>query len=150
MQEKAQYTTILGANPEFRGGSEPIVVGHILPKIGEYDFKWVVASVIGKEYGHYGFRLHPKAKPINVHVYGECNFIARMASMRKPVRCELELVVKRTKSGFEYLFVNLYLTKPWVQITHTLDFVPAPKNRPDYVFTTKDMHGIGARVQSIG
>jgi hypothetical protein len=149
MDEKTlpRYDTFLGS-PE-----EPITVSLLLPRPGEHEFKWVVAETIGKEYGHFGFRIHPKALPVNIHVYGKRELIEHLAKSGKLVRCGLELVAKRTSSDREFIFVNLYLTKPWLLETHELKVIgtsPDPTKRPWFVYTTKDMNGIGVSVKPIG
>ena len=146
-KKKASYMTILGFNPVNRGGgSKSVIVSLTLPRLGEHDFKHVDAEEIGREYWHYGFRLHPKAVPVNVHVYGDRKLIQSLAQHGKSVKCELELVVKRVSSEREFIMVNLYLTKPWLQETH--EFMVAGTSsdsakRPWFVYTTKDMNGIG-------
>ncbi len=150
--QKASYFTILGGNPEEKGRSRPIVVSLVLPRMGEYDFKWTIAPTIGKEYGHYGFRLHPRANPVNVQVYGERSLIESLAATGKAAKCELELVVKKTELGKEYILVNLYLTKPWLQETHgfTIDGASLDSaQRPWFVYATKDMPGVGISVKPL-
>lgn len=150
--KKASYLTILGFNPEDRKNRKPIVISLSLPRLGEHDFKWVIAENIGKEYGHYGFRIHPKATPVNVHVYGERELILHLAQNGKPVKCELELVVKKTMSDREFIIVNLYLTKPWLHETHAFMVTgtsPDSAKRPWFVYTTKDMNGIGLSVEPL-
>jgi hypothetical protein len=150
--KKASYLTILGFNPENRKGKKPFVVSLTLPRLGEHDFKWVNAPTIEKEYGHYGFRIHPKASPINVHVYGKRELIEFMAKNGKLVKCELELVVKKMASGREFILVNLYLTKPWLDETHAFAITGVPSDfakRPWFVYTTKDMNGIGISVKPL-
>jgi hypothetical protein len=149
--KKASYLTILG-NSEDRHGTRPLVVSLTLPRLGEHDFKWVSAATLGKEYGHYGFRIHPKANPVNVHVYGERELIEFLARTGKAATCELELVVKKTESEREYILVNLYLTKPWLRATHEFAIVgtsPNPEKRPWFVYTTSDMHGVGISVEPL-
>lgn len=145
-QKHASYFPILGS-PE-----EPIVISLTLPRFGEHDFKWVVAPTIEKEYGHYGYRLHPKANPVNCHVYGERELIEYLAKTGKSVTCHLELVVKQTASSREFVLVNLYLTKPWLRETHEFMITgtsPDSAKRPWFVYTTKDMHGIGISVKPL-
>lgn len=149
--KKVSYLTILGMNPENCRGKS-VVVSLTLPRLGEHDFKWVVAETIDKEYGHYGFRLHPKANPVNVHVYGERELIEYLAQSGKPVKCGLELVVKKTESNREFILVNLYLTKPWLRETHAFMITgtsPDSAKRPWFVYTTKDMNGIGISVEPL-
>ena len=146
---KPLYQTILGRNPNVVApgvSGARAVVSHVLPKLGEHGFKWVVADVIVKEYGHYGFRLHPKANPVNVHVYGDSNIIQRMAVAGKPVVCELELVMKAVSSGCKFILVNLHLVKPFTPVTHVFNFVSVSKNCPLGVYTTLDMRGTGIKV----
>ena len=145
--QKSLYEVILGTNPlDFKPGMTKVVVSHMLPKSGEHGFRWVNAEVIGKEYGHYGFRLHPKANSVNVHVYGDVNLIGRMAAIGRSVVCELELVKKTLASGRTFILVNLYLTKPFARVTHTLRFVATPKNCMPDIYTTADMRGVGIKV----
>lgn len=140
------YLPILGSP------AEPVIVSLALPRLGEHDFKWVVATTIDKQYGHYGYRIHPKANPINVHVYGERELIEYLARTGKPVKCALELIVKHTASGREFILVNLYLTKPWLCETHQFMMTgtsPDPTKRPWFVYTTKDMMGNGISVEPL-
>jgi hypothetical protein len=149
--KKPSYLTILGMNPEKKRTAKPFVVSLTLPRLGVHDFKWVVAETISKEYGHYGFRIHPKALPVNVHVYGERTLIEHLAQTGKTVKCELELVVKIVGNR-EFILVNLYLTKPWARETHALSISgtsPDPAKRPWFVYTTKDMNGIGISVEPL-
>ncbi len=148
--QKPTYSTILGGNFKEKRRGRPIVVSLVLPHMGEHDFKWVVATIIGKEYGHYGFRIHPKANSVNVQVYGERELIESLAKTGKAVKCELELVVKQTGSEREYILVNLYLTKPWLHETHAFAITstsPDPEKRPWFVYTTGDMNGVGISVE---
>jgi hypothetical protein len=147
------YTTILGRNPRNPLPHErPIVISLTLPRLGEHDFKWVIAETLRKEYGHYGFKLHPKANPTNVHVYGERELIMHLAKSGNTAKCELELVVKKTTSGREFILVNLYLTKPWLRETHAFTILgtsPDAEKRPWFVYTTKDMCGTGISVEPL-
>jgi len=145
-QKKATYFPILGSI------KEPVIISLTLPRLGEHEFKWVTAPTIQKEYGHYGFRLHKKATPINVHVYGERQLIEHLATTGKPVKCALELVVKRTASDREFILVNLYLTKPWLSETHELKLIgtsPDATKRPWFVYTTVYMNGVGISVEPV-
>ncbi len=144
--KRASYFPILGSP------KEPVIVSLTLPRLGEHDFKWVIAPTIEKEYGHYGFRLHPKASPVNCHVYGERELIEYLAMSGKPVKCALELVAKQTASEREFILVNLHLVKPWLRETHTFTITgtsPDPAKRPWFVYTTKDMNGVGISVESL-
>lgn len=147
--KKAVYTTILGRNPQEGARKSAIVVAVKLPRLGEHDFKWVTAQSIGKEYGHFGFRLHPKANPVNIHVYGDRKVIERLAKIGSPVICEVELVVKKTESDREFILANLYMVAPWSKVSHEFCVAPAPKERPWFVYTTSDMHGVGVSVKPI-
>lgn len=145
-ENKAEYISILGSP------AKPIVVEIVLPKLGEHDSKWVIAEALGKEYFHYGHRHHPKATPVNVHVYGKRELIIACAKAARTVVAELELVVKKTALGREFIFVNLYLTHPHTRITHECEITgcsPDPERRPWFVYTTKDMNGVGISVKPI-
>ena len=142
---QSQYTTLVPEQKCNRG----VFVRHVLPKVGEHGFKWVVADAIGKEYGHYGFRLHPKANPVNFHVFGNSDLIQRLAVSGKVAKYELELVLKKTVTGREFVLVNLYLVGQHVRETHKFTVVSAPKDHPDFVFTTEGMHGVGVKVQPL-
>lgn len=141
--KKATYVAILGSP------KKPIVISMTLPRLGEHGFKWVVAEAIGKEYGHYGFKLHPKANPVNVHVYGERSLIERLSATGKSVVCQVEIVVKKTTSEREFILVNLYLTDLWRHLTHEFEITRAPSDRPWFVYTTKDMHGVGVSLKPL-
>jgi hypothetical protein len=150
--QQSSYSTILGRNPEERRGGRPIIVSHVLPHLGEYEFKWVVAPTLGKQYGHYGFKVHAKANAVNVQVYGEQTLIEYFAKTGRPVTCELELVVKRTALEREYILVNLYLTKPSFRATHVLQIKgmsPEPEKRESFEYTTRDMKGVGVSLKTI-
>lgn len=148
-QQKAVYQSILGRNPIEEPQKRKVVVVLQLPRLGEHDFQWKVVPAIGKEYGHYGFRLHPKANPVNIQVYGDRKIVENLAQTGKPVVCELELLVKRLEDGREYLLTNLYLTKPWASVTHEFRVTPAPKERPSFVYTTNQMFGTGVAVRPL-
>lgn len=141
-QLKAVYKAILG-NPK-----SPIVVGLTLPRLGEHDFKYVVVEELKREYYHYGFRLIQGARPVNVQVYGKRKLIEYLAHAQCSAKCELELVVK-TLGEREFILVNLYLTDPEKKVTHEFGIVPAPQNRPSFVYTTKDMRGVGVMVRPL-
>ena len=149
--QKLLYEVILGRNPsDSRPEMTKVVISHVLPKFEEHGFKWVNAEIIGKEYGHYGFRIHPKANPVNVHVFEGMNFIGRMTATQKPVVCELELVKKTVATGRSFVLVNLYLAKPFVRVTHSLSFVSVGKSADTTdVYTTSDMRGVGVRVARV-
>lgn len=140
---------ILGRNPRAHGSGRSVVVSLWLPRLGEHDFKWKVAEALGLAYHHYGFRLHPKAMPVNVQVYGDRKLVERHAQLSTFVICELELVVKKTEQGREFILVNLYLTDPTRRVSHEFAIVGAPKERPSFVYTTDDMNGVGISVRPL-
>ena len=148
-QIRHTWTTILGRNPR-NGGSDPrkrVVVSLSLPRIGEHDMKWKVAEALGLAYHHYAFRFDPKAHPVNVQVYGDRKVVEGLAHTGRPAVCELELVVKKTESGREFILVNLYLTNPNHRTTHEFLICEAPLDRPWFVYTTKDMNRVGISVE---
>lgn len=140
---KAQYNSVLGSV------RNPVLVALQLPQWGEHGFVWLDAPAIGKEYGHYGYRISPKAGPINVHVYGRRTAIDLLSKYDKLAICELELVVKRLESGREFILINLYLANPSRQVTHEFAIIPAPQNRRRFIYTTKDMQGVGIVVNAL-
>ena len=144
--KKAEYISILGSP------AMPVVISLTLPRLGEHEFKFVDGTeTVGKKYFHYGYRLHPEGRPVNVHVYGERTLIEYLAGTGKPATCELELVVKKVSSDREFIFVNLYLTVPQRHVSHEFTIVntsPNPAKRPPFVYTTKDMGGVGISVES--
>jgi hypothetical protein len=89
----------------------------------------------------------PKANPVNIQVYGDRKIIENLARSGKPIVCELELVVKKLANGKDYILVNLYLTNPNRRVTHEFAVVPAPQERPWFVYSTKDMYGTGVLVR---
>jgi len=146
----AVYQTILGRNPEnYNTFQEPFVVALSLPRMGEWDFKWCKSEFLGCEYGHYGYRIMPKASPVNVQVYGDRKIIEYLARTGKATVCELELVVKKLADGREYILVNLFLTKPNRKVTSEFSIIPAGRERPWFVYTTKDMGGSGISVRHL-
>lgn len=143
-RQTAEYISILGSP------AKPIVVELTLPRIGEHDSKWVIAESIGKQYFHYAFRIHPRAQPVNVHVYGKREFVIECAKAGTPVVAELELVVKKIGER-EFILINLYLTAPQ-GATHELWIRGCSfdsDKRPWFVYTTKDMNGVGVSVEPI-
>ena len=143
--KKVSYLPILG------NARNPVVISLTLPRLDEHGFGWVTELATQKEYGQYGFRIHPKASPVNVHVYGERELILHLAQNGKSVKCELQLVVKKTTDR-EFILVNLYLTKPWLHETHAFNISgtsPDSAKRPWFVYTTKDMNGIGVSVEPL-
>lgn len=149
-KKPAIYKTILGRNPSnCFPYQKPIVITLTLPHIGEHEFKWCKSEFLGCEYGHYGYRIIPKASPVNVQVYGDKKIIENLARTGKAAVCGLELVVKKLADGREYILVNLFLTNPKWQVTHEFTIVPAGKERPWFVYTTKDMGGSGISVRPL-
>lgn len=137
------YTTILGYEPtEIPEGGRPVIMTLVLPRMGEYGFKWVFADTIEKTYFHYGFRLHPKGAAVDVHVYGERTLIERFAKNGAFVRCELELVEKRVGER-TFILVNLYLTNPNRRVTHDFGITSkSPKKLEAGEYTTPHMKGM--------
>lgn len=145
-EKKAEYISILGSP------AKPVVVELVLPRIGEYDSKWVIAETVGKEYFHYGHKVHPKAQPVNVHVYGAREHIIYLAKTGTPVKYGLELVLKKTVSGREFIFVNLTVLKRLLPPSHVFAVTncsPDPQKRDEWVYTTRDMNGIGISVEPL-
>lgn len=149
-KKPAVYKTILGRNPEnYFPYQKPIVISLCLPRMGEWDFKWCVSEYLRCEYAHYGHKLMPRSNPVNVQVYGNRKAIEGLAKSGMPAVCELELVVKKLNDGREYILVNLFLTSPNRRVTHEFTIVPAGKERPYFVYTTKDMGGSGISVRPL-
>lgn len=143
------FLSVLGRNPDDRQSREKqIVVSLALPRLGEHGFKYIFAETIGKEYYHYGYRLDPKANPVNVHVYGGRKLVEYLARTGEVAVCELELVVKRLTNGKEFILVNLFITNPNRRVTHKFGIVPAPKDRKQFVYTTNDMYGTGILIDT--
>jgi len=128
---------------------------HCFPHASAFGWAWLqVGNGKWNREGirHYGFRIHPKANPVNVHVYGERELIEYLAENGKPVKCNLELVVKKVSSDREFIIVNLYLSKPWLRETHAFMITgtsPDSGKRPWFVYTTKDMKGTGLSVEPL-
>jgi hypothetical protein len=147
VKKKVVYSSILGC-PQ-----QPVIVSLVLPAVGEHGFHYVDArDTVGQQYWHYGFRPHPESRPVNVHVYGESTLIEYLARTGKTAKVELELVVKQVAFGREFIFANLYLTKPWLGETHEFVIVntsPKAEKRPGYVYTTQDMGRVGFSVRPL-
>lgn len=141
----AVYKTILGRNPSNPLPYEKkVVVFMPLPCL-----KWIKSDFLKCEYGHFGYRLTQKSSPVNMQVYGDHKIIKRLAKTGTLAVCELELVVKKLNDGREYILVNLFLTDPRRQVTHEFAIVPAGRERPWFVYTTKDMGGSGILVRPL-
>ncbi|MCX6756977.1 MAG: hypothetical protein NTW35_02390 [Candidatus Nomurabacteria bacterium] len=139
----AVYKTILGRNPKNPLPYEKkVVVFMPLPY-----FSWVKSDFLKCEYGHFGYRLEQESSPVNIQIYGDRKIIEGFVRSGKPVVCELELIVKKLMNGREYILVNLFLTNPNRQVTHEFAIVPAPLERPWFVYTTKNMNGTGILVR---
>ena len=131
----------------FGGSVFSSFVSLVLPKFGQHDFKWVDAmATIGKKYGHYAFRHHPMASPVNVHVYGDQKVIEHLAKTGRLGVYELEIVEKTIASGKKYVFVNLRLMHPATVPTHSFQILPRSKSNHKFFFGTDDMHGMGIGV----
>lgn len=146
MDQTATYTSLLGSL------AEPITVSLTLPRLGEHGLKKVAAEALGREYYHFGHKIHRKSKRVNIHVYGESRLIEKVARSGTEVMCRLELFIKRTISGREFILVDLHLAPPTAHETHTFTVVqctPNPEKRPPFVYTTTDMNGIGIAVVPI-
>ncbi len=149
-QKKAVYYTILGNNPGSMRRQKAIVVAVQLPRMAcDGGMEWKSVAAIGREYAHFAHKLHPKAQPINVQVYGDKKVIEGLARTGRSAMCELEMQVKVLEDGREYLLVNLFLTKPWLVPTHEFRITSAPAERPEWVYTTKNMNGVGIAVRPL-
>ncbi len=144
------YTMYQNVYKTLFGGSVFLsIVSWFLPRLGQHDFKWVVAETINKQYGHYAFRIHPKGSPVNVHVYGDRDVIEYLARTGKPGVFEFEVVEKTTESGKKFVFVNLRLMAPTTRLTHVAELMPKSKSEHRHFFTTETMHGMGVGVTRI-
>lgn len=146
---KVKWNTILGRNPRNQDSDarKSVIVSLSLPHMGQHGMQWKVAEALGLAYHHYAFRLHDKAQPVNVQVYGDRKVVEGLTRSGQPVVCELELVVKTVEGGREFILVNLYLTAPYHRRTHAFEICGAPADRPWFVYTTKDMNGVGIAVK---
>lgn len=147
--KKAKYVTVLGQNPEAMRRQKSVIVAVQLPRMGDYGMEWKSVAAIGREYAHFAHKLHPKAQPVNIQVYGDRKVIEGLARTGRSAMCELEMQVKVLEDGREYLLVNLFLTKPWLVPTHEFRITSAPAERPEWVYTTKNMNGIGIAVRPL-
>jgi hypothetical protein len=154
-EAKPIYRSIVGCDPNYRRDhSHEVVVTVVLPRLGEYDFKYVDArETVGRQYYHYASRIHRRAVPVNVHVYGDRKQIEEAAWNRSHVRCTLQLMEKQ-RGDRKFVIVNLFVLPPWEankrSNTHEFRICPAPaKKRPEWVYTTADMNGTGVSVRPL-
>ncbi len=140
---KSHETTIIGSSPSRGRARNSIVVEFVPPTI----MRW--ADVLGGEHATYAHRHHEKGCAVIVRLFGRRHVIERLIERQHPAICQLELRLMRVAPDRRYIGVYLYLTNPARRITHEVAVVPAPKQRPSYVYTTTSMNGTGVAVRRL-